>query len=557
MTLWRLRASPSSAQDCVRDLSRLIALAGPSVLALDQIDTLLAQSVASTAAAATGPGDAVLDQVAPGLMAVRQTMRRTVAVVACLPTVWERIRDRATASVADRFRVTAPLKPLPTADIGRAILERRFVASYGANGFDPPYPSWPIMPAAFADAPDLTPRQLLIRADAHVRECLKHDEIIELDHLTSESEPTWEAPSHNAFADDILSTVDRRFAEYRGRAVPAAALDPEGEDTTVPELLSAALTAWIAERDTDQSYVCDPPPGRHVNLHARMRQSLDATTEDERHWAFRAIATTNAVAAQNRIKKAWSATGLGMGSDRRQLFLMRNSPWPAGPKTAQLVDDFHRAGGRSVAVTDDDLRTMTALRDLIGEDPAELASWLRARRPAHGLTILREVLGDDGGTPPPAPVPEPQAEPESLPDNDEEVVEDIPGTALPLGAELKTGAAVSVDLAALRKHVAIFAGTGSGKTVLIRRLVEECALRGVSSIVLDPNNDLSRLGTAWPDGRATDYLDNTEVVIWTPRKASGRPLAFQPLPTFPASSITKTSSPRPSNPPPRHSNRAR
>ena len=47
---------------------------------------------------------------------------------------------------------------------------------------------WPIMPAAFADAPDLTPRQLLIRADAHVRECLKHDEIIELDHLTSESE---------------------------------------------------------------------------------------------------------------------------------------------------------------------------------------------------------------------------------------------------------------------------------------------------------------------------------------------------------------------------------
>ena len=159
--------------------------------------------------------------------------------------------------------------------------------------------------------------------------------------------------------------------------------------------------------------------------------SLDATTEDERHWAFRAIATTNAVAAQNRIKKAWSATGLGMGYDRRQLFLMRNSPWPAGPKTAQLVDDFHRAGGRSVAVTDDDLRTMTALRDLIGEDPAELASWLRARRPAHGLTILREVLGDDGGTPPPAPVPEPQTEPESLPDNDEEVVEDIPGTALP------------------------------------------------------------------------------------------------------------------------------
>src|SRR6185312_4402095 len=40
---WRLRASPASAQECVRDISRLIALAGPSVLAVDQIDTLLAR----------------------------------------------------------------------------------------------------------------------------------------------------------------------------------------------------------------------------------------------------------------------------------------------------------------------------------------------------------------------------------------------------------------------------------------------------------------------------------------------------------------------------------
>jgi hypothetical protein len=88
----------------------------------------------------------------------------------------------------------------------------------------------------------------------------------------------------------------------------------------------------------------------------------------------------------------------------------------------------------------------------------------------------------------------------------------------------------------------IFAGSGSGKTVLIRRLVEECAIKGVSAIVLDPNNDLSRLGDAWPDppagrldgdgDRARTYLDRTEVVVWTPRVVGGRPLAFQPLPDF-------------------------
>jgi hypothetical protein len=88
----------------------------------------------------------------------------------------------------------------------------------------------------------------------------------------------------------------------------------------------------------------------------------------------------------------------------------------------------------------------------------------------------------------------------------------------------------------------VFAGSGSGKSVLLRRIVEECALKGVSSIVLDPNNDLARLGDAWPEppdswsmhdaARASNYLEHTDVVVWTPRRQGGRPLTFQPLPVF-------------------------
>jgi hypothetical protein len=108
-----------------------------------------------------------------------------------------------------------------------------------------------------------------------------------------------------------------------------------------------------------------------------------------------------------------------------------------------------------------------------------------------------------------------------------------------LGTSPGTGESIDVRLEDLRRHTAIFAGSGSGKTVLIRRLVEECALAGVSSIVLDPNNDLARLGTPWPQPpagwregdveRAQRYFAGTEVVIWTPRRTTGRPLAFQPL----------------------------
>ncbi len=111
--------------------------------------------------------------------------------------------------------------------------------------------------------------------------------------------------------------------------------------------------------------------------------------------------------------------------------------------------------------------------------------------------------------------------------------------AILIGIAEDTGRRVTVPLEDLRRHTVIFAGSGSGKTVLIRRLIEECALKGVSAVVLDPNNDLARLGLSWPeppqgwlDGdaeKAATYLRDTEVVVWTPRLTTGRPLSFAPL----------------------------
>jgi hypothetical protein len=545
---WSVGVSTLTPQECVRDISWLVALAGPAVLAIDQIDTLLAQGAdrADPLVRAEGATDnSDIEHVAHGLMSIRQNMRRTAAVVACLPTAWESIRTRAAGPVADRFREATKLQGLPSADIGRAILERRFTASYGAIEFTPPYPSWPILASAFNDAPDYTPRLLLKRADTHIRSCLDRDVVAELKQLNAAS-PADPEPSSRRFDESSRDSadLDRRFADYRRRAVGAAALDPEGEDTIVPSLLTATLDAWIAERGhTEQTFRIDPPPGKQVQLHGRLRQSLNATTDDERHWGFRAIASPNAVAAQNRIKNACSATGFGKNLDKRKLFLLRNSPWPNGVKTAALVADFEAAGGRTLSLSDDDLSTMTALRDLISDNHPDLPDWLAARKPAHGLVFLREALGEGAGPTPP-PVPEPPA-PEPVPEpvhEGDDGVREQSSSAVALGTDDTSGRLLSVELLALRKHTAIFAGSGSGKTVLIRRLVEECALRGVSSIVLDPNNDLARLGVAWPEPpkgwdpadtpRAADYLGNTEVVVWTPGRAGGRPLSFQPLPDF-------------------------
>jgi hypothetical protein len=100
--------------------------------------------------------------------------------------------------------------------------------------------------------------------------------------------------------------------------------------------------------------------------------------------------------------------------------------------------------------------------------------------------------------------------------------------------------ALSADL--LPRHIAVLAGPGSGKTVLLRRIVEEAVLLGIPSIVLDSNNDLSRLDDVWPTrpqswseadaAKADSYHAAADVVIWTPGVSSGNPISLSLLPDF-------------------------
>jgi DNA helicase HerA-like ATPase len=96
----------------------------------------------------------------------------------------------------------------------------------------------------------------------------------------------------------------------------------------------------------------------------------------------------------------------------------------------------------------------------------------------------------------------------------------------------------------LEKHVFVVAGAGSGKSVLLRRIVEQAAIAGVPSIVIDAANDMSSLDErrlvrpeGWIEGdeeRAAGYHDRTDVVVWTPGRETGNPLSFEPLPDFSA-----------------------
>jgi hypothetical protein len=355
---------------------------------------------------------------------------------------------------------------------------------------------------------------------------------------------------------ETLAKYDARFESLKDSADVTTPLEADTEDAAIPKLLEAGLTAWILEQgERGAAFSVDPLPSAKPDLHARLRLGLDESTEDEVHWCFRAVSDKHhGNAALHRLRRAKVIAGLDSMVTKRKLFLLRNESW-SGAKTQQELQAIGEQGGQTLPLDHEDLRILAALRTLLDDDPIGVQPWLTARRPAQQLAVLRAALADvDSWLP---------AHPESetphtrtgdavaaMPTGDEFTVPGTPqqtgtpavGPTLTVGHDFETAQPARLELEALRKHMTIFSGSGSGKTVLIRRLVEECALQGVSSIVLDPNNDLARLGDAWPEppqqwndgdaAKAVDYLEHTDVVVWTPRRETGRPLSFQPLPDF-------------------------
>lgn len=542
---WGLPTKPKRPQTLVRDISRILAMTGPCVVAVDQLDTLVNKS---QDAFDDDTSNSELAQeialISDGLMQLRETTRRTLTIVACLPNTWVKLGSIASDTVGDRFTTTPILVAITDAGIARTLVEKWVGAIYRRKGITPPHPTWPVAPEAFGSWQPMTPRELLKRIHAHAESCF-HGEIRELCSFDEQPAPV-EAESKALVIlagpePDDLAELDAEFARLRAKADLAAAdVKPHNEDEVMPALLLAGLKSWVTEIGNDDLTWHPEPQSDDNSLHAALRHTVDEEKDVEERWLFRLIASSHGNRVLRRLRDARAAAENVRG---RHLILIRNGSkgW-TGAKTRGEVAEFERSGGRSIEVSDDDLRTFSALKEMWSTQSYQLFAWLAARKPASGTTFLRQILPDPtpsaarSGHQETRPPPEPR-EPNTA--QTPQTPQTPPGSGeIVLGMDGE----IRIELESLRKHAIVFAGSGSGKTVLLRRIVEECALQGVSAIVLDPNNDLARLGDAWPEApgewrdgdgaKAAEYLAGTEVVVWTPGRAGGRPLSFHPLPDF-------------------------
>ncbi|MBW2997952.1 ATP-binding protein [Candidatus Woesearchaeota archaeon] len=80
------------------------------------------------------------------------------------------------------------------------------------------------------------------------------------------------------------------------------------------------------------------------------------------------------------------------------------------------------------------------------------------------------------------------------------------------------------DLEALKKHFIALGGSGSGKTVLSKVIIEEAILNNIPSLLIDVQGDLSSLAL-----KDKGKLKDKKVVIYTPTSSKGIPLCINPL----------------------------
>ncbi len=564
-----IRVSRIPCREVVSAIDRLTRVAGlVTLVAVDQLDGLIALGRSLS-------GDEqqlLLDQVATGLMDLAEDVQHSLVVLSCLNDSWALIRERSVASAHERYSAAVYLRPIPSARVGTALIAAYLRVAYTRAGFTPLYPTWPVKPIAFADADQFSPRGLINLVQDHCARCVERGQVTELKQLAVETRGKGEEEERGGKEGEgeERKDLDQYFSRLVRRANVADALDETTVDDGLPPLLRAGLAAWAEENAEAGDFSVDPPPGRKPSLHARLRRIVDADTDDEVHSSFRAVLNASPVASLNRLRSAVTASGLQLSRQRRRLFILRNTAWSEGRKTQQALDWFRAHGGAVVALQEDDLKVFRALQQLLEDQPTGLTAWLKKRRHASGTALLASLslepaVSAEGGEipesassprtaeptgadepvrtatsstttePPKAVAPSEVAATSKAGKPPETVAED----SILIGIAESTSRSVNVRLEDLRRHTVIFAGSGSGKTVLIRRLVEECALRGVSAVVLDPNNDLARLGSAWPEpplgwlpgdaGKAARYLRDTEVVVWTPRLTTGRPLSFAPL----------------------------
>ncbi len=555
----------------VEALSWFMSLSGPMVLAFDQLDPIVTQlhyrKQGDRPSEEQAAAESIIVEIGGGLGALRDMTRNTLTVISCVESTWEILGGTVLRTFIDRFEPPWRLSNVGDETVARLLVSSRLGAVFKNAGFDPKSPTYPFRTGAFGDVKFDSPREILKKCELHRQRCIREGVVRELDSFRVGA--TDGAEIVQPLRSDGLTKLDQAFSVQFDRAELTTILEEKYEDERLAPLLQSALECLLHETELPgnvNSVVDTEFTGGATTrpLHARLRLIFEDENEREEHFCVRALQLTNARAYQARLKAAMTQAGIDRALKFRRLSLVRTKPIPGGAETQRLTEKFEKSGGVFLRPTEEEIRTIHAVHELKGKGDPAFKEWLKSRRPLSKLELIREIApipsvarrpkaetaetrGDGERRPEPAgrtqgnpsgadPRPPQGRTPPPRPEIDA-------AARLPLGRRSvsnKPGEPVWMQSSLLEKHTLVLAGAGSGKTVLLKRLIEESSILGIPAIVIDCANDLAALDEEWATSpsdwleedrrKAERYHSTRDVILWTPGKEAGNPLGFEPLP---------------------------
>ena len=114
-------------------------------------------------------------------------------------------------------------------------------------------------------------------------------------------------------------------------------------------------------------------------------------------------------------------------------------------------------------------------------------------------------------------------------------------TSILAGRAQKSNKSITLNKDVLKRHTAVLGGSGSGKTTLALCIIEQLLLKGTPAVLIDRKGDLCSYAN--PDvwralegelgerrGEREKLADSIDVAVYTPGRASGRPISITLLP---------------------------
>ncbi len=509
------------------------------------------------------------------LIQIANRLPTSIVLISCLAEFYGKVREVLAQSYIDRIEKAGPVPLIETrtAEEARLIIAKRLQQDERSTGSDP---TLYLGPQFFEEFGGLSTRRILELAQKRMRE--------------QEGEPPEEEPpSKPGFISTLAAALGFggqepaggplvEFRDHWERFVAQSEAEIPSDDDALSEVLVAALKLgkqeWGDAIDVSvrRLEVAEAPPALDLTL----SHAAGLRTEAR-------IFLCNRTAQGGGLKRQLDRVLALMAG--KSCFMLRASDFPPNRKnqTAQAFRKFREKGGRSILVPIPDWERMMMVREFHAQhrhDPS-FPEWFERTRLISAVPALAHLLrldllghnarpaqagtqqtaaGDDGGpaTSFTAAAAGPQgadwtgwdgaaaatASAEPKDDLPLSVLLDEVGDgakSILAGRALRSNRSITLNKDVLKRHSAVLGGSGSGKTTLALCIIEQLLMKGIPAVLIDRKGDLCSYAN--PDvwrahdgefgerrGEREKLADSIDVAVYTPGRASGRPISITLLP---------------------------